>query len=219
MKISASIIFLAFLAPIGTNASASNVEAKVSAENAIKQMRAYQDEAAKLNASSVFAELEKLRTVLALKQQTNKSIFLIDDDTNKATGYAMDLKARRDANDPYGSYYYGVYNLRVCGGLESTDTGRQFTDAVKKCFLESLESFKIASTSQIGEASFNIGRMYEKGWGVSPSKFVSAEWFAKAARQFNESGARDESLASIEAALNLVPDHPEALRLKKAKIK
>jgi TPR repeat protein len=200
----------------GIKAFAGDTTNNESANEAMKRMSAYQEEASRLKASSVFAELEKLRTVLAIKQQSSKSVFVLDDDTYKATGYAMDLQARRKVNDAAGAYYYGVYNLRVCGGLQSADKGGQFSDTVKQCFLESLESFKVASTAKMGAASFNVGRMYESGWGVLPSKLVAADWFVKAAQQFTEASSREEALTAIEAALTAVPDHPQALKLKKA---
>jgi len=77
-----------------------------------------------------------------------------------------------------------------------------------------LESFKIASESGIAQASFDIGTMYEKGWGVTKSNYLSAEWFIKAANKHISDGEREGALVSIEAALNVVPDHPAALRLK-----
>jgi hypothetical protein len=52
-----------------------------------------------------------------------------------------------------------------------------------------------------------------------PSKLVAAEWFVKAADQYNKDGSRDEALASVEAALNSVPDHPAALKLRSAMLK
>jgi hypothetical protein len=155
------------------------------------------------------ASWRNCETLRAIKQQSSKSIFTFDEDTYKGVGYAADLQVRRKAGDAAGAYYYGVYNLCVCGGLDFADKERNLSGAVDQCLLESLESFKVASAGHMGVASFNIGRMYEKGWGVSPSQFVAADWFARAARQHNESGSRDEALASVEAALRVVPDHSE----------
>jgi TPR repeat protein len=142
----------------------------------------------------------------------------MDEDSYKAGGYAVALEERRKDKEPSGAFYFGVYNWRICGGMQSVDKG-QLGDAVKNCWLESFESFKLASTTGIPAASFNIARMYENGWGVMPSKLVAAEWFVKAADQYNKDGSRDEALASVEAALNSVPDHPAALKLRSAMLK
>jgi hypothetical protein len=41
----------------------------------------------------------------------------------------------------------------------------------------------------------------------------------KAANQYNKQNDRDDALTAVESALNLVPDHPAALRLRKAMLK
>lgn len=220
MKTLARALFTSgILLIISASALADDTEAKAAAQNALNEMKMYQEEAKKLDASSVFSEMEKLREAISLKQKLKKTLFFIDADTNKVAGYFMNLKERREANDPYGAYYYGLYNLRICGGFKAGNTNGELSESVNKCFLDSLESFKTASAGQVPEASFNIGRMYEKSWGVSASKLVSADWFIKAAKQFNDGKSREGALASVEAALNLVPDHPEALRFRMALIK
>jgi TPR repeat protein len=153
-----------------------------------------------------------------LKNQNAKNIFAMDDDTYKAAGYAAALESRRKTDEPAAAFFYGVYNTRICNGLQSVDKG-QLSDGVKKCWLDSLASFKVASNAQIAAASFNIAKMYEGGSGVMPSKLVAADWYVKAADQYNREGARDEALTSVEAALNSVPDFPAALRLKQAMLK
>jgi TPR repeat protein len=130
----------------------------------------------------------------------------------------MELERRCKENEPEAAFFYGIYNWRICGGIESANNS-QFDNVLKNCWLESLESLKVASNAKIAEASFNIGRVYEKGWGVLPSKLVAADWYVKAAQQFNETGSRDEALTSIESALNAVHDHPAALRLKNVLLK
>ncbi|MDO9161525.1 MAG: hypothetical protein Q8N35_09975 [Methylococcaceae bacterium] len=189
-----------------------------SAEEGFRRMTFYQDEASKLSASWIYKGLEKQRGILAAKTQLGISEFVFDEDTYKATGYVMELERRRKENDPAASFYYGIYNWRVCSGFESGSKG-QFDSDVKYCWLDSLESLKVASNAKIAEASFNIGQMYEKGWGVLSSKLVAADWYVRAAQQFNDSGSRDEALISIESALNAVHDHPAALRLKNMLLK
>ena len=82
-----------------------------------------------------------------------------------------------------------------------------------------MPAFKRASDAQIAAATFNIARLYQNGFGVTQSKLVAAEWFVKSADQYNKEKARDEALTALESALNLAPDLPAALRLRKAMLK
>lgn len=221
MKILVSVLLCVLVTKNIAHASTgdTNTQASADAAKAIKQISAYQDEASKLSAAAVFSQLEILISLRRSKQQSGSSPFALDDDLIKSVGYASDLEARRKDGNPEGAYYHGVYNLRICGGLELGDTEGNFTHTVRECFIESLDSFKIASAARMGSASFSIGRMYEKGWGVLPSKLAAADWFTKAAQQFSESSSREQALTSIEAALTVAPDHPEALRLKNRLVK
>jgi hypothetical protein len=54
---------------------------------------------------------------------------------------------------------------------------------------------------------------------VTSSKLVASEWYVKSADQYIKQKARDEALTAVESALNLVPDHPAALRLRKVMLK
>ena len=82
-----------------------------------------------------------------------------------------------------------------------------------------MPAFKRASDAKIADATFNIAKLYESGFGVSPSKLAAAEWYVKSADQYNKDKSREEALTSLERALDLVPDHPAALRLRKAMLK
>ena len=193
-------------------------DSKQRANEAIQRMTFFRDEAAKLSSAEIFKELERQRNILALKSQAKGFSLLMDDDSFKSSGYAAALEDRQKNKEPSGAFYFGVYNWRLCSVMQGVDKG-QLGDTVKDCWLQSLESFKLASSAQIPAASLNIARLYENGWGVAPSKLVAAEWYVKAANQYNGEGSRDEALSSVEAALNLVPDHPAALKLRSAMLK
>lgn len=188
------------------------------ASGIIERIRLFETEASKRPSYEIADEIERQRTVIAIKQRSGQSLFAMDDGTIKTTGYVQALKQRRDAKEPAGSFYYSAYNLRICGGLQlanATDLG----DTVKQCLLESLNGFKVASDAGRGDASFSVGRMYERGWGVIASRLVAAEWFLKAANQHNLAGARDDALTAVEAALAAVPDHPPAIKLRASMLK
>jgi hypothetical protein len=188
--------------------------AQTDAKKVVEQMKFYEAEAEKLPASQIFKVLELEREDMHQKTQSGAAVWSLDEANIKAVGYASALSKRRAAGDAYAALYDGVYNTRVCRGLQLGSQGQQ-TSAISDCWQSSLAAFKIASTAGIADGARNVAIMYENGNGVVASKLVAAEWHVKAANQFLASGARDAAFISLEAALKLVPDHPEALRLKK----
>ncbi|WP_316674915.1 hypothetical protein [uncultured Tolumonas sp.] len=193
------------------NVSAQGLPPTQLAETATARMEHYKQEALKLAAPQVFDEIERLRTIIALKNRGSAIPDLTDDDTLKAGGYASALEAKRNAKEPYGAYYWGRHNSRICSVLE---TNKSTGDAGQRCWVETFESFKIASDGGIPRSSFNIGLMYENGWGVNKSKYIAAEWYIKAAEKYMIDGFREGALEAMEAALRVAPEHPAALRLK-----
>jgi hypothetical protein len=174
------------------------------AEEWIEQVEFYQNEASGLTSSDIYEEIMALR---ALQND------MFDEANTKGTGYLQELDARREANEPYAAFYYGIFKFRICKGMEDADDG-QFADAANSCWEKSLESLTVASNAGIAEATYNIGLMHEKGWGDVPSKFVAADWYIKATQQAIKSKDREIALTSVERALEAVPDHPTALKLK-----
>lgn len=61
-----------------------------------------------------------------------------------------------------------------------------------------------------------LGEMHEKGVCAEKSKYIAADWYIRAAAQSLANGSRSKSLTMMEKALNLVPDHPQALKLRES---
>jgi TPR repeat protein len=183
---------------------------------ASQRMLFYQEEASKLSTTDVFKEIQRQQAIQDAKPK-GTAFLEFSEDTYKTVGYVSELAKRRSQNEPLASFYHGLYNWRVCAGL-GVGLGQQ-NSSVQTCWQESLASYKVASNANIAPASFNIGRMYENGLGVTASKFAAAEWYVKAANQYNEPQTHDEALTSLEAALKAVPDLPAALRLKNILLK
>lgn len=162
---------------------------------------------------------KKGRIALATKpSEVFAAAFVTTDDDMRAISYSTVLKERSDSGDPVASFYFGARQWNMCLQMEKQQSDIWAKQA-KECWQEVLPAFKRASDAQIGDASFNIGKLYENGFGVMPSKLVAAEWYVKSANQYNKKKDRDEALTSVERALYLVPDHPAALRLKKLMLK
>ena len=144
--------------------------------------------------------------------------FGLTDDDMRAISYATVLQKRGEGGDPYASFFYAVRQWDFCSQLQR-QTGDSWAKQAKECWQNVMPAFKRASDARIADATFNIARLYENGFGVTPSKLAAAEWYVKSADQYNKEKSRDEALTAVESALNLVPDHPAALRLRKAMLK
>ena len=139
----------------------------------------------------------------------------LTDDDIRAMSYATVLQQRGEAGDPYASYFYGVRQSDFCLYVQR-QPGSGWAQAAEQCWQQILPAFKRASTANIAAASFNIGKLYEDGLGFSPSKLTAADWYVKSAEQYSRENSRDEALIAVRKALDLVPDHPAALLLRKA---
>src|SRR5471032_2675508 len=139
---------------------------KANADNSIQRIGYYRDEALKLSPSDIYKELERQRYIQSIKNKTHNQTFFMDEDTYKAGGYAAALADKRKTNEPAAAFFSGLYNSNICRAMQSVDKG-QLGSIVKDCWLESLESFKIASRANAAIASFNIARLYEGGLVVT----------------------------------------------------
>ena len=162
---------------------------------------------------------KKLRIAFAGKpEDVMAAAFNMTDDDMRAISYATVLQKRGEGGDAYASFFYAARQWDFCLQLQR-QTGDGWVKQAKECWQDVMPVFKRASDAQIADAAFNIARLYENGFGVTPSKLAAAEWYVKSAEQYNKQKSRDETLTAVESALNLVPDHPAALRLRKAMLK
>jgi len=187
---------------------------------------AYRQEAKNLSPFEVFRELQRLdaardaRTQLQTPDQLARGAWTFgqSDEDKKAVSFGSVLETRSQAGDVAASFYNGVYRWRFCRALAAQNNA-QAENLVTECWRNVMAGFKRAAEANVADASINVARMYANGFGVTASKFVAAEWYVKAAEQYNARKDRDEALTAVESALNLVPDHPGALRLRKAMVK
>ena len=178
-----------------------------------------------LRTSDLYKELERLDGVrksriamLTKPEEIAASVFVTTDDDMRAISYSTVLLKRGESGDPYASFFYGVRQWDVCS-LMQRQQEEVWIKRAKECWQGVMPAFKRASDAKIADATFNIAKLYESGFGVSPSKLAAAEWYVKSADQYNKDKSREEALTSLERALDLVPDHPAALRLRKAMLK
>lgn len=175
----------------------------------------YEDEAEKLTSFDIFKELERLDAAQTAKIAATGNWLDIDP---KAIAFGSTLEGRRKKGQPDGAFYFAVHKRKYCAMLQQ-QSSKMLSDQASPCWSETMEAFKVASTAGFGDASFNIGRQFENGYGVIPSKFAAADWYIKAAEQYNKAKDRDQALTAVEATLEAVPNHPRALRLKSMMLK
>jgi len=211
------LIFCTLATSALMNAQEAEDSSKAQAQKYIVLMNKFQAEASLLPAQKIFDEIERIRTILKLRMELGKSMFELGltEDGAKGSGYALALEDKKEKFDVDGSYYWGLYNLKICGGLSSIpDTNGTQKTYVDQCLLKSLKSFSVASDGGDAASSHSIGSMYENGYGVDSSKLIAADWFLKAARQALKNENRALTLRAIESTLRVFPNNPEALRLK-----
>jgi tetratricopeptide (TPR) repeat protein len=178
-----------------------------------------------LQTSDLYNELERLDEVkksrialLTKPEEIAAAFFVTTDDDMRAISYSKVLQERGESGDAYASFFYGVRQWNYCSLIQRQQE-EVWIKRARECWQGVMASFKRASDAQIAAAAFNIAMLYENGFGVSPSKLAAAEWYVKSANQYNKDKSREDALTSVERALSLVPDHPAALRLRKAMLK
>lgn len=182
-------------------------------------------EAKALRTRDLYQELIRLdasknsRIALANKpEEIMAAAFSTTDEDMRAISYGSALKKRGEEGDPYASFYYAVRQWDFCLQLQH-QTNEGWANRTKECWQGVMPALKRAADAKIADAEFNIARLYENGFGVTPSKLAAADWYVKSAEQYNKEKSRDEALTAVESALNLVANHPAALRLRKAMLK
>jgi TPR repeat protein len=172
-------------------------------------------DADKLTSYDIFKQLEATEAVQASMNTFSDSWFAY---TPKLMAFGAILDKRRKNGQPDGAFYFAAHQWKYCVRLQM-QTKSVLVEQASQCWIETIEAFKVASTAGIGDASFNIARQFENGYGVLLSKFAAADWYIKAAEQYNKTNDRDQALTAVEAALGIVPDHPAALRMKRVMLR
>jgi TPR repeat protein len=184
------------------------------AQEYLKAIDRYKVLARPKSSHDLYQEIERSKELVRIKNGNKPSLFpdVSDSDVQKSTAYLMVLEERSKMDDPYASYYYGLHLIQICMAF-----GQQqgFSSTEAKVCNDAMERMKVAANSNDPRAMRAIGIMYNEGLGVTKSKYVAADWFYKSAKQYRDEKSREGALSSLEYALNLVPDHPGALKLRK----
>lgn len=162
-------------------------------------------------------EYKNHREMMMLKRKPNASLFDADiDDVAKGVALVNLLEERKEKGDAEATYQYAVTQLSICERMLSPRSS--FTPKTCEVVEENLR--KVAKQND-QRAMIILGSMYEQGVWFEKSNFVAAEWFLKAAQQYEKSQDREKMLTYLEKASILSPDSPavQAYKNKVLKIK
>lgn len=196
----------------GQNNSTSESQGLNSAKSWDNEINKYRDEGEKFSSYELAQKVSALKANERLRRKPNASVFSNDahPDQLKAIGYLDVLHKRRIAGESEAAFQYGIHELAICSAILKYG-GEQTTPIVCE---KALDSLKLAANSSDPRAMRVVAVIYEEGLGVSPSSYLAADWYIKAARQYEKQGQREGALENLELALKAVPDHPAGLKLK-----
>ncbi|MDC5120132.1 tetratricopeptide repeat protein [Acinetobacter baumannii] len=186
--------------------------------------------------SSLFAEtndenFQKEFDAIALKAKsmTNKEIlrevgFIQDlnktkspvETSLKLAPYVAELSKRDEAGDLEAKYIStSLWKRTACEMMveqKMYSTGDTCTDVVK--------NLKIIANSKTDKpytanSMVLLGDIYKEGKVTSRSSLLSAEWYYKGSKKYNELGNRDEAIKALEKSLQVNPNYEPARKYLK----
>jgi len=126
-----------------------------------------------LRTGDLYKELERLDGVkksriaaLTKPEEMAASLFVINDGDMRAISYAVVLQKRGESGDPHASFFYGVREWGGCLQMQRQQEAFWIKKA-QECWQRVMPALKRASDAQIADATFNIGKLYENGFGVA----------------------------------------------------
>ncbi|WP_049083243.1 tetratricopeptide repeat protein [Acinetobacter nosocomialis] len=168
-------------------------------------------------------------TALKAKNMTNKEILrevgLIQDMNQtkstmatslKLAPYVAELSKRDEAGDLEAKFIStSLWKRTACEMMveqKMYSTGDTCTDVVKNLKI-------IANTKTdklyIAKSMVLLGDIYNEGKVTSRSNLLSAEWYFKGSKKYNELGNRDEAIKALEKSLQENPNYEPARKYLK----
>ncbi len=187
--------------------------------------------------SNIFAETDDENfqkefdsTALKAKNMTNKEILrevgLIQDMNKtkstmvtslKLAPYVAELNKRDEAGDLEAKFIStSLWKRTACEMMveqKMYSTGDTCTDVVKN--LEIIANTK-SDKPYIANSMVLLGDIYKEGKVTSHSSLLSAEWYYKGGKKYNEIGNRVEAVKALEKSLQEDPNYDPARKYLKA---
>ncbi|SSR14993.1 MULTISPECIES: hypothetical protein [Acinetobacter calcoaceticus/baumannii complex] len=168
-------------------------------------------------------------TLLKAKKMTNKEImkeigFIYDMNKSKSptetslklAPYAAELNNRDEAGDLEAKFIStSLWKRTACEMIVEQkiySTGDTCTDVIKN--LKIIANTK-SDKPYVANSMVLLGDIYKEGKVTSRSSFLSAEWYYKGGKKYNEMGNRDEAIKSLEKSLLENPNYDPARKYLK----
>jgi hypothetical protein len=129
-----------------------------------------------------------------------------------------EILSRVEEGEPDALFNWGWLNFQICRNanrsvIKDVSQSPICTQALKH--LKAVADNPKIRVLYIAQKAMSIlGDMHREGIGTQPSRFLSAEWYLRAAKAHSDYGDRESALRALEAALNTVPDYPAAIELR-----
>lgn len=168
-------------------------------------------------------------TAFKAKKMTNKEIMkeigLIydlnktkspDESSLKLAPYVAELSSRDEAGDLEAKFISNSLWKRTACEMMIEQKMYSIGDACTSV----IKNLKIVADSKsnkpfVANSMVYLGDLYKEGVVTDKSSLLSAEWYYKAAKKYNELGNRDESIKSLEKALQQNPNYAPAKKYLK----
>ncbi len=200
MRLFLSLILLLGL-PVSLAAPPSPAPSTAPQDAAEARLEHFRAQARGKPSFKLLQRMNKLTRILEPRRASGESV-APDDIDHQYAAYLDVLRERRAEGEGEAALCLAWLDYEPC---------RQ-----QACAATVVEHIRLAADSGIPLAMDEMAKLYRDGYGLSASRTQAADWFVRAARGYHARQLREATLHSLAEALALVPEHADALALRKA---
>lgn len=177
------------------------------------QISEYQKEAMKLSPQEIYDQVIDGIQQGRQEYERDRKLFKLRAHAAKGTGYSAALNELYLAGSADAALYSALLDKLIC--TATSDPGFNSDQAaISNCFLDALSKLRFSADALNPVAMRQIGEFYEKGYGVQRSKLAAADWLLKAAKVEINKSNYPQAFDDVERATALIPDHPNASKMR-----
>lgn len=186
-----------------------------SAVDLLQTSKQYEAIGASMEASELYSKTESLIDQIRQENKGKRVPEFITETSQKFAGLMLALDKKVKSGDPSALHYWAKAEIRTCAVQEeAVRMGYTPVSNASDCWQNVRAMFGKAHSKGVIESATMLGLMYQRGWGGSKSKYLSADWYLRAASEYAKANHRNNALLALEWAEEQVPDHPDIAPLK-----